>query len=197
MWKRWCLYLWYSNLIWWNATNASLCVSVCPVRVYLEAETMWKRSEQNAGIVLWLPSSQWSLCQIRHTAPVWQPAALCVPRALWARQWTTGLRSSGSSLVQHSTPGRPALLLTHTLLHSHCCISQLSLTPASFRVKVVQIPVDIPAQTNNIQCQYCEHLLDLWITVDVLFLDSTVELPASVKGSKIPYSSVTTAYFPF
>lgn len=76
----------YCKLIWWNVPNGSVCVET--------DKTVWERSEQNAVIVVWLLSAQWSVCGARHAALVWQPGELCVPRALWARHWTTGLRSS-------------------------------------------------------------------------------------------------------
>lgn len=49
-----------------------------------------------------------------------------VPRALWARHWTTGLRSSGSLSAQHSTPGQPVLSLTHTRFYFLCCLCGLA-----------------------------------------------------------------------
>lgn len=88
--------------------------------------------------------SQWSLCQVRHTSVVWQPAELCEPRALWARHWITGLRSSGSLSVQYST-----VLLGDLRSHRLAlfrCLSRLSgpppptslhISPASFWIKAV------------------------------------------------------------
>lgn len=61
------------------------------------------RSEQNATNARWPCSSQWSLCQVRHTVLLWQPAELWEPSALWARHWISGLSSSGSLSVQYST----------------------------------------------------------------------------------------------
>ena len=124
MWKPRCFYS-SCKLIWWNAPNGTACVSVLSCEDMLEAERVWKWSEQNVAIVLWLPSSQWSLCQVGHTALVWQPAEPCVPGALWARHWTTGLRFSGSLSVQHSTlldgqySHSPPLWTLFLLLSSH------------------------------------------------------------------------------
>lgn len=116
IWKPWCLYICHCKVV--------QCVTVLSCEGVLEC--VW--SEQNAAIVLWLNSSQWSLCQVRHTALVWQPAELCEPRALWARHWTTGLRSSGSLSVQRSTPGRPGLSLRQTLFHRLSGLSAFPLT---------------------------------------------------------------------
>lgn len=98
-----CLHMCYCSLIWWNAPNGTLWVSVLSCEGMLEAERLWKWSKQNAPLYFGCILHNGSLRQVRHTALVWQPAELCEPRALWARHWTTGLRSSGSLSVQHST----------------------------------------------------------------------------------------------
>lgn len=117
MWKHWCSYL------CWNALTVCVC--------FVLGEYVWKQTacerEVSRMQALYLATffTMVTLSSPAHSSG-WQSAVLCVPGALWARQWTTGLRSSGSSSVQHSTPGCPTLLLTHTLLCCLCCLSRLS-----------------------------------------------------------------------
>lgn len=138
---------------------------------------LWKvprsRSEQNATNARWLCSSQWSLCQVRHTVLLWQPAELWEPSALWARHWISGLSSSGSLSVQYSTvpldgkcSHRLALCFAVSPTSPDFYFSLHS--PASFGFKVVQTSDEEAARGNNRQCQCCVLDLGSWITADFL-----------------------------
>lgn len=88
---------------------------------------MW--SEQNAAIVFLAAFfTMVTLSNQARSPGLTASRALRVPQALWARHWTTGLRSSGSLSARHSTPGQPALSLTHTQFRflSGFCFSPLT-----------------------------------------------------------------------
>lgn len=194
MWKPQCLYYWYSNLIWWNAPNASLCVSVlsCESMFGSRQHVKGKRAECSHCILAAF-FIMITLSSPAHSSGLTASSAGCAwgPLSQAVNRWTETLGQLVGT-AQHSWKSS-VLIDSHSVSLSLLSLLTLSLSPASFRVKVFQIPDDIPAQRNNIQCQYYELHLGLWITVDFLFLDSTVELSDSVRGSKIPYSSGTTA----